>query len=249
MIISHRNRFVFVKTAKTAGTSLKLALDRLGGDEDVVPPTMDPSHDLRPRNYHGRANPLPELWIARRAGISWRALGVRRMLRDGVRFGGHTPAWVIRQREPAAWSGYLTFCVERDPWEKVVSGWAWARTQHGHPDLTMDEYLDFVEERIGLGFPGSGVCPFNLPNYTDPLTGEVIVDRILRYERLQEDLQAVMDELGLPVPELPRAYGNRRTSGPAGQTLTAAQVDRVGRLFAPEIELHGYRAPEVPRAL
>jgi len=36
VIASHRHRFVFVKTRKTAGTSLEIALSRHCGPDDVV---------------------------------------------------------------------------------------------------------------------------------------------------------------------------------------------------------------------
>lgn len=242
MIISHRNRFIFVKTGKTAGTSLKVALAASCGEEDVVTPTMDPRHDLRPRNYRGLVNPLPELRTAARAGITVRALGLKEVVRERRRFGGHTPAWLIRHRAPREWAGYLTFCVERNPWEKVVSGWSWVRTAHGQ-DLELDAYLDFIEAQAASGHHGTGACPYNYPNYTDPLTGEVIVDRILRYERLGQDLADLMEELSLPVPDLPMIYGDRRRSGSAAETLTRSQIDRVSELFAAEIELHGYTPP------
>ena len=82
-------------------------------------------------------------------------------------------------------------------------------------------------------------------HYRDEPNVEVIVDRILRYERLEEDLGDLLAELGLEAPPLPRAYGGIRSLGPAGRTMTQAQVDRVGELFAAEIELLGYRPPPV----
>lgn len=245
MILSHRHRFVFVKTGKTAGTSLKIALAKLCGPEDVVPPTMDPAHDLEPRNHLGRSNPLPELRIARRAGIVLDAAGTRQMLLRRKRFGGHTPAWVIRARAPKEWASYTTFCVERNPWDKVLSGLAWVRTQY-RQDWDVDTYLDFVADRIAKGYHGTGVSPYNFRSYTDPCTDEVIVDRILRYERLEEELRPVLDGLGLPMVELPRAYGDRRRGGDAA--LTDAQVARVAQLFAPEIDLFGYEPPPPPLA-
>lgn len=38
MIISHKHRFFFVKTRKTVGTSLEIALSKICGQDDVITP-------------------------------------------------------------------------------------------------------------------------------------------------------------------------------------------------------------------
>ncbi|WP_293150922.1 hypothetical protein [Okeania sp. SIO2C9] len=38
MIISYRYKFIFLKTKKTAGTSVEISLSRFCGDDDVITP-------------------------------------------------------------------------------------------------------------------------------------------------------------------------------------------------------------------
>jgi hypothetical protein len=38
MIVSHRHRFIFIKTHKTAGSSMEMALAPLCGPDDIVTP-------------------------------------------------------------------------------------------------------------------------------------------------------------------------------------------------------------------
>ena len=36
MIVSHKNRFIFLKTRKTAGSSIEIALSKHCGPEDII---------------------------------------------------------------------------------------------------------------------------------------------------------------------------------------------------------------------
>ena len=56
MIISHEHKFIFLKTKKTAGTSIELALSQLCGPDDVIPPITDSDEALR-----AARQPAPQL--------------------------------------------------------------------------------------------------------------------------------------------------------------------------------------------
>lgn len=53
MIVSHKHRFIFIKTRKTAGTSLEVALSGLCGPEDIVTEVRPPVPGHIPRNHSG----------------------------------------------------------------------------------------------------------------------------------------------------------------------------------------------------
>jgi len=50
MIISHTHKFIFIKSEKTAGTSIEAALSRYCSGDDVVTPINDYRHN---RNEKG----------------------------------------------------------------------------------------------------------------------------------------------------------------------------------------------------
>jgi hypothetical protein len=166
------------------------------------------------------------------------------MLKDFItlrKFYHHIPAYKIKNRVSSrVWNDYYKFTVVRNPWEKVISGWFYYRDYY-NKNLTLDQYLKFCEKRIERRGRGTGVCPYNYPNYTDPETGEVLVNRVIRYENLTKELSAVLDEIGLKVEKALDVYakvGVKRKDYTG--YYSRKQREFVRDLFSKEIELNNY---------
>ena len=57
MIVSHKNRFIFLKTRKTAGSSIEIALSKHCGPEDIITKIAPSEEELRlGLGYRGRQN-------------------------------------------------------------------------------------------------------------------------------------------------------------------------------------------------
>jgi hypothetical protein len=221
VIVSHRWKFIFVKTRKTAGSSIERFLLPHLGPDDVV-------RSFEARNAAGRFNPLPEL--AAHHDRANARLTIEQWLRR-ERFYTHMPAWRLRNRVGAStWDSYTTFCFERDPWDKLVSFYYWrTRDQAERPD-----FETWVRSTPGLRA---------WPQYT--IDDRVVVDVVGRYERLEDDLAAVLDRIGLDVAvDLPRdKSGYRPSAADPGAAFSPALDAWVAEQFAPEIELMGYERP------
>ena len=68
MIISHKYRFIFVKTLKTAGTSIEVFLSQFCGPDDILTPILPHVEPHRPRNHEGFFNHMPAHEIRDRVG-------------------------------------------------------------------------------------------------------------------------------------------------------------------------------------
>jgi hypothetical protein len=233
MIISHEHKFIFIKTVKTAGTSLEVFLARHCGPDDVLTLFDPPIEGPQPRHYQGSCNPVSEiLRVPFGPRSAWRRLLSRRQP-----FYNHMPAWLVRLRvPPGIWNSYFKFCVERNPWDKVLSHYHMHAYRLGGV-LSLDQYF------------ARGKFPINHLRYTTPSGSRIIVDRVVRYENLTNELGEIFTRLNIPFDgELGvRKKGHFRTDRTPYQLVFSPQQRQiVERVFAREIQLHGYRFEQAP---
>jgi hypothetical protein len=212
VIVSHEHGFVFMKTRKTAGTSVEIALSRVCGPDDVITPVTEDDEALR-RAAGGRG---PQHFdsppLERRAFNHMPVSMVRRMLG--------------RKR----FASYFSFAIERNPWDAVVSLYHWK-----YRDAEPGPFADYVGSEAVETFATKNQRIYRLD-------GQVAVDRVLRYESLADELGRVWSELGLPgSPDLPHAKAGTRPRGASYRSYyDDASRDRVAELFAAPIADLGY---------
>lgn len=217
MVISHEHRFIFIKTRKTAGTSIEVFLSGVCGEGDVLLPLRPPEAGHRPRNYDEDC------------------------FRSNFGFRNHMPARRVRQLVPAeVWKGYFKFCVERNPWDKCLSHYHWIRSRYDSArEMTLDEYCSVYHTRV----PEDGQdMPVDFACYTDT-DGKFLVDRVLRYESLDQELAQVCEQLNVPFNGSlrPRAKGDyRRDRRHYSQVLSDVQAHNIRQAFEREIDAFGY---------
>ncbi len=68
MIISHQYKFIFIKTIKTAGTSIEVFLSQVCGPNDILTPIYPHVDPHVARNYEGFYNHMPGPQIRDRVG-------------------------------------------------------------------------------------------------------------------------------------------------------------------------------------
>ena len=230
MIISHKYKFIFIKTRKTAGSSIQIYLSEHCAQDDIVSTIDRPERPYNPRNYRGLYNPIPELMEKHSPAKIARTLGRFVTLK---KFQSHIKARDVKERIPKEiWDSYYKFTVDRNPWDKVLSHYHFVRQRYSKYDqnISFEEYLDVAE------------LPYNYTKYTDK-DNNMIVDRVVRYENLNEELGEVFAQLGVPFegslgPTEKSHY--RKDRRPYQEVYTPEQRDAVSKLFEQEIQMLGY---------
>ncbi|MGM0404486.1 MAG: sulfotransferase family 2 domain-containing protein [Thermodesulfobacteriota bacterium] len=231
MIISHKYRYIFLKTSKTAGTSIEIALSRFCGPEDIVTPISEEDEAIRASVGGRMSQPCPAKKWQYGPG-DWFKYLVRG--KEKPYFYNHIPARKLKKRvDPETWKNYYRFCVARNPWDRVISQYFWRC--RNIPEDRRPSLDEFLASRHVRSLQRKGYKLYTI-------RGKVQVHRICRYENLAEDLEMVRQELGLPEPlALPGAKaGHRKDRRHYREIFTPRQREKVAALFADEIRLMNY---------
>lgn len=182
MIVSHQHQFIFIKTRKTAGTSIEIALSQYCGSEDIITPMS--KIDEAKRSEMGFRG--PQNYLADKGGYSFfEWLGSLRS-KNKYQFYNHMPASIIKERIGAdIWDSYFKFTFERNPYDKAVSKFFWSNKRKQKPQ-EINYYLQHCETYK--------ISNWNLYSINDKLA----VNFVGKFENLAEDLEEIRIILGLP---------------------------------------------------
>jgi hypothetical protein len=229
MIVSHTRKFIFIKSRKTAGTSLEAALSNYCGGDDIVTPLGDYS-------------------INRDETGQW----VHKVMNPGD-FQQHDDALTVKDKLPIeVWDGYFKFSIARNPWDRLISDFYWKKRRDPalQPHKRFYHYLgipfdEFTEiKKLFSQFAESGSWDNNDRFYI--IDGKLCMDYVIRYENLTEDFGEVCRRIGIPVENLPHLKsGMRKVQRHYSEYYDKKTQDLVAERHKNDIELLGYRFERV----
>jgi len=224
LIISHAHKYIFLKSLKTAGTSVEAALSKYCESQDMV-------------------TPLEDYWFNRDERGEW----VHSSMNSEGFFQHDSASEVRRKVGPEIWSSYFKFSIARNPWDRVVSLFSWeARNK---PELKPARQL---RHKLGVPFDESAETARLFRNFVAGawstndhiylLDNQLCVDYMIRYESLSTGLAEVCRRIGIPDVELPRLKaGLRQQARPYVDYYDEASRNIVADRHRRDIELFGYR--------
>ena len=229
MILSHKHRFIYIKTYKTASTSIEAALSEVCGSDDVITPASEPlmkhRKEARAQNYRLKHPLVPKRPL-------WRRLLLRpeRRYHPSIGYYEHMPAWRVKAYVgDEIWESYYKFSFERNPWDRQVS-WYHYKTKSKSPRPNFDA---FNADKTRAYVENYGLYEVD---------GEVALAAIGTYENLAGDFQTIMKTIGLDGKvSLPHV---NVSTGPRGRHYREFYDDKsralIAEWYAREIALFSY---------
>lgn len=217
MLISYKKNFLFVHIAKTGGTSVRAALRRYrwGGWYSVP------------------------LWLASQVSQITRP---RHKL--GLKFPRHAKAIAAYEMLPTpVYTELFKFAIVRNPWDLQVSSFHHIRREKPKVVAGVKTFEDFLKLKFDPERPYNYMLDTSAElqhEYLVNLRGEIIVDFIGRYERLQDDFDTICERIGIApfaLPHLRRATDREDYR----RYYTDELVELVGDHYRRDLELLDYR--------
>ncbi|MEL6204210.1 MAG: sulfotransferase family 2 domain-containing protein [Pseudomonadota bacterium] len=213
MIYSPARRFVFVHIPKTGGTALATVLEEEADRDD---------------------------WLI---GDTPAAKAARRTLPHAVRqIGKHGRlADLVQLIGPKALDGAFVFTLVRNPWDRMVSYYHWARDQSfKHPAVALARARTFegfvtAPQTLASFAANPADAQVRLPD------GSLRCDAFVRLERFDDDIQPLAAHLGCPIA-LPKMRINASSRNSDWRSYySSASADLVARACSADVARFGYR--------
>lgn len=216
MLLSPRYRFLYVHIAKTGGTSVRAALQKLRW--------RDPYY-------------WPMFLCSRLSHLTGH--------RIGSKFPRHAKAILAKESLPKEFFDELfKFAFVRNPWDLQVSSFHHIRRERPHLMEGHDDFNGFLRWKLDPQRPYQYHIDTSIELQTDYLVdlhGTIIVDFVGRYERLADDFATVCKTIGIEMPAMPhkrRAAGRRDDYRSYYDDGTA---ELVASHFKSDVDRFGYR--------
>jgi hypothetical protein len=228
MILSHKNTFIFIRTQKTASTSMELALRHFCGDNDVLSKTI--------------INPI----LANKYNFCTDDVN------NKFGFKLHDPAYKIKSHiNEIYWEHYYKFCFERNSYKKAISAYIyWTRCiipkeyTKKYPNfkepITLSEHEYWFDQMINVDTRYNWSDWFR---YTED--DEIIVDDIFQFNgNLSKCFDILSDKLGLDRKKFIEYREKTNWTKPSDYTEIIKSKKIISMIedhWSKEIEYFGYK--------
>ncbi|MFT6906957.1 MAG: hypothetical protein ACJAS1_003630 [Oleiphilaceae bacterium] len=218
MLVSHRKKFIFIKTAKTAGTSVEVFFEKYCFPEGEWVLS------------HRR-----EEYVNSDTGI----VGFRGNGKGDEKFYNHMPARKLYDElGDDIWEQYFKFSTIRNPFDKMVSAYFHFEKYQNRDKYLSDNLTDV--KRFQDWVKGGGKI---LDKDIYMINGKVAVDHFIRYEHLKDDIEEVCKKLNLDydLDDLPNLKAEHRDRSLPYRSFYDSETEKLVReLYDFEIEYFGY---------
>ena len=229
MIISHRHKFIFFKTKKTAGTSIEVWLSQFCGPDDILTPLTNADEEDIRQAFSGLTAQNFQIPIHR---LTLRHLLKYLFKKKRFHFYGHIPASLVRlYMDRDIFNSYFKFCFEREPVEKALSYVRWWKAIGRIPPTEENDSFINEEFLLRLRKGGRGIYMHGT---------QLMVDKIYKYENLQNAIAEICSKFKFDDDQLPHlkktSSSEKAPKGSSKPQLKKESISLILKVFDWEYE-------------
>lgn len=245
MILSYKNKFIFIKNTKVAGTSIEIALSSICGEEDIITPVSKKDELVRLEQFNSRCmnyahEPNSETDYVKKLKEVINESDLKQkseMLHKAnfptqaeCKFYNHMyldtvfSSLNISDKQKFPFSDYLLVYICRDPYSQILS----------YAEFALMDYDKFLTNSPYEESDIKKKLKSNLDKYIKATKENIsrvqstklvaeMASFVLRYENLENDFNELLRKLNQPPIELPHAKKSKRKK---------------------DVDLHYYLSPE-----
>ena len=223
MIISHKYKFIFIKTRKTAGTTIEYNISKYLGKNDIITPSNQSVYLSQNYFYDTKISKLLKRIYLNKIGNKFRE-----------KFSEHDHAIKIKKIiNKNFYDDYFKFCVEREPVDKCISYYFMRKnspnSSYKRKNMTWDEFVNKKRFPVDINF-------YSYEN-------NLIVDKIIKYENLDKELTSLLSNLGINNFKLIKKVNNKyREKDPF---VTNEQKKIIYQQFEPSLKFVKYNINQI----
>ena len=188
MIISHKYKFIFIKTRKTAGTTIEYNISKYLGKYDIIPPSNQSIYLSQNYIYDTKISKFLKKVKLTKIGRTFEK-----------KFTEHEHAFDLKKKiNKNFFDNYFKFCVEREPVDKCISYYFMRKNASTSTTIKQNmTWDDFVQKKR---FPVDS----NMYSYGNKL----LVDKIIKYENLENELTEILNDRGINNFKIEKSVNN-----------------------------------------
>lgn len=252
MIISHKYKFIFLHSRRTAGNSFSLYFNQFAGESDII--IEDWAEIIQGGGKVNRealrrvslnfGKPRFTVYLLYSLLIQ-REMSLAHVLNRSNKFSysgrnklgpnpPHASAWMVRNLFPDEYKSYFKFAFFRDPYEYVVSDYNKKIKRFESTQVSFDDYLQAMADP-DLFAPEIKPTPrTNIDVYTFS-KNTLAVNHLGDFSNLMHEIKNVCDHVGLPFCEnfFPHAQKTKKVDS---YNFTERQKNLIERAFHDELE-------------
>lgn len=216
MIISYKNKFIFVHIYKTAGTSIFSIFSRYGKFSTLISEVWPTRFVFKLINIIFNLDDYGNSWIN---GVHKHA----------------SCSEIYKYVGQKIFSKFYKFAFVRNPYDLQYSLWCYEKKSRTHKNHKMSNSISF-EEFIYSQIEKEAPCQVDFLK----IDGKILIDYIGYFEHLDHSIKAICSRLNVPFNTIPKLNASNRKQGLLSHIYTKELADDVYKYFKEDFDVFGY---------